>query len=58
VAQQSIVDLRLLKGLLPVSSVFNLSFQFVISHLLLSVCTQFRHLFLVVLLVDFPEDFY
>jgi hypothetical protein len=26
-------------------------------HLLISVCTQFHHLFLVVLLVDLPEDY-
>ena len=31
--------------LLPVSSVFDLSFQFVILHLLISVCTQFNGLF-------------
>jgi len=57
-ALQSRVDLRLLIGLLPFSSVFDLPFQFVILHLLISVCTQFHHLFLVVSLVDFPEDYY
>jgi len=35
---------------------FDLSFQFVILQLLISVCTQLHHLFLVFLLVDFPED--
>jgi hypothetical protein len=34
----------------------NLSLQFVNLHLLISVCTQFHHLFLVSLLVKFPED--
>jgi hypothetical protein len=33
------------------------SFQLVILHVLISVCTQFHHLFLVVFLVDFPEDY-
>jgi hypothetical protein len=42
---QSNADLPLLNGLLPVSSVFYLSVQFVILQLLISVCTQFRHLF-------------
>ena len=41
-ALQSNVDLHLLSGLLPFSSVFDLSFQFVILHLLMSVCTQFH----------------
>jgi len=35
---------------------FDLSFKSVILQLLISVCTQFRHLFLV-LLVDFPENY-
>jgi len=35
----SYTDHRLLNGLLPVSSVFYLSFQFLIFHLLISVCT-------------------
>ena len=30
---------------LPISSVFNLSFQFLILYLLVPVCTQFHHLF-------------
>jgi hypothetical protein len=38
---QSIADLRLLNGLLPVISVFDLFFPFVILHLLMSVRTQF-----------------
>jgi len=42
---KSNVKLHLLNGLLPVSSVFYLSFQFVIFHLLISVCTQLHHLF-------------
>jgi hypothetical protein len=36
---------------------FDLSFQFVILHLLISVSTEFCHLYLVVLLLDFPEDY-
>jgi hypothetical protein len=36
---------------------FDLSFKSVILHLLISVCTQFHHLILVVLLVDFPENY-
>jgi hypothetical protein len=36
---------------------FHFSFQFVIFHFLITVCTQFHHLFLVVVLVDFPEDY-
>jgi hypothetical protein len=36
---------------------FDLSFQFVILHLLIPVCTQFHHLFLVIILVDLPEDY-
>jgi hypothetical protein len=36
---------RLINGLFPVSSVFELSFQIVILSLLKSVCTQFHHLF-------------
>jgi len=43
-ALQSIANLRLLNGLLPISTIFDLSFQFVILHLLVSVFTQF-HLF-------------
>jgi hypothetical protein len=43
-ALQSNAVLRLLNGLLPVSSVFDLSFQFLILHLLISVCTHFNHL--------------
>jgi hypothetical protein len=50
------VDLRLLNGL-PQSALFlNLPFQFLILNLLISVYTQFQHLFLVVPLVDFLED--
>jgi len=56
-ALHSSADLRLLYGLLLVSSVFDISFQFVILHLLISVCTQFHNLFLVALLVYFPEDY-
>ena len=52
---QSNVDLSLLNGLLPFGCVFDVSFQFLILHLLLSVCTQFYHLLLVFLLVDFPQ---
>jgi len=44
-ALQSNADLRFLNGLLPVSSVFDLSFQFTILNLVISVCIQFRHLF-------------
>ena len=44
-ALQSSVDLRLLNGLLPVHSAFFPLFQFAIFHLLISVCTQFHHLF-------------
>jgi len=36
---------------------FDFFFQFLILHLLISVSTQFHHLFLVVLLIDFPEDY-
>ena len=36
---------------------FDLTFHFLILHLLISVCTDFCHLFLVVLLLDFPEDY-
>ena len=44
---QSNADLRLPNRILPVSSVFfYLSFHFVILRLLVSVCTQFHHLFL------------
>ena len=57
-ALQSNADLRLLNGLPESRSVFELSFQFVTLHLLISVCTQLRHLFLAVLLVDFPADYY
>jgi hypothetical protein len=56
-ALQSNAELRLLNGLL--STLFlALSFQFLILHLLICVCTQFHHVFLVFLLlvVDFPED--
>jgi len=56
-APQSNADLHLLNGLLPVSYVFGLSFQFVILRLLISVHTQSHRLFLVALLVDFPEDY-
>ena len=41
-ALQSTADLHLLNGFLPVSSVFSLSFQFAILHLLIYVCTQFH----------------
>ena len=44
-ALQPNADLRLLNGLLPVNSAFYLSFQFIILNLLISVCTQFRHIF-------------
>jgi hypothetical protein len=33
------------------------SFQFVISHILISVCTHFHYMFFVLLLVDLPEDY-
>jgi len=49
------VDLPLLNGLLSDSPVF-LPLSPVL-HLLVSVCTQFHHLFLIVLLVDFPQDY-
>ena len=43
----SSADLRLLNGIPPVSSVFfYFSFQFVIMHLLISVCTHFHRQFL------------
>jgi hypothetical protein len=53
---QSNADLRLLNGLVPVSSLFffDLSLQFVILHLLISICTQFRHLFFGRLLSRLP----
>jgi len=51
---QSIADHHLLIGL----CFFGLSFQFVILHLLIPVCTQIYHVFLVVLLVDFLEDYF
>jgi hypothetical protein len=54
---QSNADLRPLNGLLPMSSVSDLSFQVLILHLLTSVSTQFHHLFLVVLLVDFFGEY-
>jgi len=58
-ALQSNADLHLLKGLLPVNSVILTSlFQFLILQLLISVCTQIRHLYLVVLLVYFSGDYY
>ena len=50
--------LRLFRGFFPVAYVFGLSFGFLILHLLISVFTQFRHLFLVVLLVHFRGDYY
>ena len=43
-ALQSNLDLRLLNGLLPVRSIFDLSLQFLILRLLISVCKQFHHL--------------
>jgi hypothetical protein len=43
-ALQSNVHLHLLNALLPVSSVYELSFQIVILHSLISVCTQLQHL--------------
>jgi len=55
---QSNADLHFLKGLLLVNCFFYFIFQFLILHLLISVCTKFRHLCLVVLLVDFPGDYY
>ena len=36
---------------------FDISCRFVILHLFISDCTKFHHLFLVLLLVDFPEDY-
>ena len=39
---QSNADPHLLSGLFPVSSCFDLSLQFVIMHLLISICTQFH----------------
>jgi len=56
-ALQSNADLCLFNGLLPFSSVFYLSFKFVLLRLLIPVCTQIHHLFLVVLLVDFPDEY-
>jgi hypothetical protein len=53
-ALHSNADLLFHNGTVPVSSVFDLSFQFLILHLLISLCKQFHHLFLAVLLVDFP----
>ena len=45
-AVQSTAVLHLLNELIVVTSVFfYLSFQFVILHLLISVCTRFHHLF-------------
>jgi len=44
-AVQSFADFQLLNGLLTVNSVFDLSIQFLPLHLLISVCTQFHHLF-------------
>ena len=35
----------------------DVSFQLLILHLLKPVCTQLHHLFLVVLLVDFPKHY-
>jgi len=46
--------LRLLDRLLPVSFVFDLSFQLVILHLLISVCTQFHPLLFDLLLIQLP----
>ena len=57
-ALHSSADLRLLNELLLVISVFDLTFQLVILHLLISVGTKFHHLFLVAILVDFPGDYY
>jgi len=34
----------------------DLSFQYLILHLLVFLCTQLHHMFVVVLLVDFSED--
>jgi len=45
-ALQSNEDLRLLNGLLPLVSSLDLSFQFLIFNLSISVCEKFRHLFL------------
>ena len=45
-ALQCNADLRLLIGLLTVLFFFDLSFQFLILHLLISFCTQFSHLFI------------
>ena len=42
----------------PSQLFFYLFFQFVILHILISVCTSFHHLFLGVTLVDFPEDYF
>ena len=50
-------DLHSLTDFSQTALVFDLSFQFVIVRLLISVFTQFHRLFLVVLLVDFPEDY-
>ena len=41
-ALKSNVDLHLLNGLPPLSRLFDLPFQFVILHLLLSFCVQFH----------------
>ena len=36
----------------------DLSFQYLLLHLLISLCTQLYHMFVVVLLVDFSEDYF
>jgi hypothetical protein len=55
---QSNANLRLLNGLFPANSVFHLCFQFVILHVLIPICTQFHHPFLVVLFVHLLEHFF
>ena len=44
-----------MEGILQVSSVFDLSFQFAILHLLISACTQFHHLYFGRPLSPFPR---
>jgi hypothetical protein len=56
-ALQSNTDLRLLNGILPVSSGFWLLFPVFNLHLLISVCTQFHHLFFGRPLSPLPWEF-
>lgn len=58
IALQYNADLQLLNGLLPVSCFLTSPSSILILYLFISVCTQFEHLFLVVLLVEFLTDYY